>query len=263
MIKCGVCNRQFKAITNTHVKIHGLSLKEYISKYGNIFSKKQIEYLKNKPAYNKGSCLVNHSFFKTISADMYYILGLWYADGCVCRNRNSKVALLSFNIRDEELIKQVAKTIDYNKKLYYYKDKRFGSVMVKIDIFSEEIFDDLVKLGCMERKSLIIEFPMIPKVFDRDFIRGYMDGDGSIFVNDRNKLEVTFTSGSKKFLDKLRIVVYNNIDLLGSVVYKNRKNCYFIRYAYKNRAEQLLYWLYENASLFSNRKYNIYKKFIL
>lgn len=56
--------------------------------------------------------------------------------------------------------------------------------MVIQSLRSQKTVDDLKQLGCIERKSLILKFPTEEQVpFDllHHFIRGYFDGDGSIF----------------------------------------------------------------------------------
>lgn len=46
---------------------------------------------------------------------------------------------------------------------------------------------DLIRLGCVPNKSLILKFPS-ENIFSnpeliRHFIRGYFDGDGSVFIS--------------------------------------------------------------------------------
>jgi len=276
MIKCKICYRNFKSITNTHLKKHNMTTKEYINLYGNdIFSEPQLSTFKDSVPWNKGRkgaqqawnkhlCKVNHSFFKLHSSNMFYILGLWYSDGCIVMNRGSKKASLSLHVKDIKLIYDIASILKYEKKIYVCMDKRYeNSGQVKLDIYSDEIYDDLNMFGCVERKSLIIRFPNIPTNYIKDFVRGYMDGNGSIFIS-RNTLHVTFTSGSRKFLGELRDQVNNEIGLVSSKTYsiKNR-NVHFIRYAYKNRAETLLKWLYSDVgSLRLRRKYNVFNNYI-
>lgn len=42
---CQICNEQFKGITNTHLKEHGITLNDYIAKYGNNYSKETLNAL--------------------------------------------------------------------------------------------------------------------------------------------------------------------------------------------------------------------------
>ena len=47
----------------------------------------------------------------------------------------------------------------------------------------------LISLGCTPRKSLTITFPserQVPQHLQKDFVRGYIDGDGSIMINTRH-----------------------------------------------------------------------------
>ena len=52
-----------------------------------------------------------------------------------------------------------------------------------LTISSSKICKDLIRLGCVPRKSLVLKFPLenqVPKCLVYHFIRGYFDGDGSI-----------------------------------------------------------------------------------
>lgn len=51
MVICRICSKEFHYVSNTHVKKHNLTLKEYISKFGNEI--KSIEY--KKKAYKNSS----------------------------------------------------------------------------------------------------------------------------------------------------------------------------------------------------------------
>lgn len=52
------------------------------------------------------------------------------------------------------------------------------------------MYDDLIKLGCVEHKTFLIKFPTIEQVpfeFLNSFILGYQDGDGSIIIGSPRK----------------------------------------------------------------------------
>lgn len=78
---------------------------------------------------------------------------------------------------------------------------------------NENFYEKLTELGGFRRKSKLITFPDIHNRFLPDFIRGYFDGDGSVFfvkytrTKDKklaSELRTNFTSGSKKFLKNLK-----------------------------------------------------------
>lgn len=53
----------------------------------------------------------------------------------------------------------------------------------RFSIYSTELAADLIKLGCFQNKSLILEFPtekQVPRELIHHFMRGYFDGDGCI-----------------------------------------------------------------------------------
>ena len=56
-----------------------------------------------------------------------------------------------------------------------------------LEICSPEIGEKLISYGCVPRKSNILKFPDISifksKNLIRHFIRGYFDGDGSVFIS--------------------------------------------------------------------------------
>lgn len=52
-----------------------------------------------------------------------------------------------------------------------------------VHLTSDNMFVDLCKHGCVPNKSLILTFPRtIPDNLIHHFIRGYFDGDGSVFI---------------------------------------------------------------------------------
>jgi intein/homing endonuclease len=50
-----------------------------------------------------------------------------------------------------------------------------------IRLYGKKLHDDLVKHGCVEKKSLILQFPKdLSQELISHFVRGYFDGDGCI-----------------------------------------------------------------------------------
>jgi len=51
-MKCKICNKEFKMITNTHLKFHNITIKEYKEKYGEvsdpIFNKERYDKIRKK-----------------------------------------------------------------------------------------------------------------------------------------------------------------------------------------------------------------------
>ena len=47
--------------------------------------------------------------------------------------------------------------------------------------FMDDMDQESINLGGKEKKSLDCHFPKVPNEYLRDFIRGYFDGDGSVW----------------------------------------------------------------------------------
>jgi hypothetical protein len=251
-------------MTNTHLKKHSLTLKKYINDFNakdcisTPFKKGHIPWNKDKiglqKAWNKNICRVNHNFFSKNSIDMFYILGLFFADGYISMNRKSKMIGLSLHKKDVKLVKKIRKILQLDKKLYIDRNQ------IGFQIFSEEMYNTLTKWGCIRNKSLTMLFPSIPSKYLFHFIRGYLDGDGSVFINNRNQLYSNFTSGSLIFLQKLNKIIKDNLNIEGKIYYK-KGNCYFLVFS-TSKTKVLLKSIYKDKSLFMKRKYIIYKNYM-
>ena len=74
--------------------------------------------------------------------------------------------------------------MNYNKP--YNTTKKYKDNHKKLELLTicnTKIYDDLIKLGCLQNKTFNCHLPSIDKVFMPDFIRGFFDGDGSIWID--------------------------------------------------------------------------------
>jgi len=208
---------------------------------------------------------VNRSFFKKWSPEMAYALGFFAADGTMIVN-NRGAHFIEFHSTDKELIVMIRNLLESNHKISIKNPKGEGhKVAYRIQIGSKEIFGDLLILGFMPNKSLILDFPMVPKRFQRDFVRGYFDGDGSVYFKkhkskDRNNkrwiFTSRFTSGNKKFLESL----HAKLALKGGFITKKTRGYELV---FSHRDSVALYHLmYHNEcrGLYLNRKNKLFRK---
>ena len=71
------------------------------------------------------------------------------------------------------------------------------------------MYNDLIKQGCVPRKSLILTFPntnQVPENLINHFIRGYFDGDGSISYGIRERYSVRKKQNLKRIAVKADFV---------------------------------------------------------
>lgn len=197
---------------------------------------KSIIQSQNSRKYN-----INQDFFKTWSRDMAYIFGFWCADGCIY---GGKMFDITLHKKDKYILKKIAEKLQYEGNLYDYVDRQAS----RINFSCKVIYNDLVKLGGKENKSMDLDFPNVPDEFLPDFIRGYFDGDGCIMNLKNNRLNSAFTCGSKKFLDKLLKVLKEKAEVEGgsydasscSIKFGKKDTLKIGSYMYKNNPELFL-----------------------
>lgn len=116
---------------------------------------------------------------------------------------------------DRDLLVSIAEVMKLPHKISERKSET-GSVY-RIQIGSVEIFNDLVLLGLTPNKTLRMELPLVPVEYIADFVRGYFDGDGNVWVGYTNKTRqkptsvmfVAFTCASNLFLQSLAIMLWD------------------------------------------------------
>lgn len=184
---------------------------------------------------------INQDYFKTWSSNMAYVLGLWYADGCIY---GGKMFDITLHKKDKYVLKKIADELNYEGQLYDYVDRQ----AVRINFSCKVIYDDIIRLGGTERKSLTVTFPKVPKQFLPDFIRGYFDGDGCIMNLKNNRLNSAFTSGSRQFLESLLDILRQEAGIEGgsfddsccSLKFGKKDTLRLGEYIYKNNPELFL-----------------------
>lgn len=196
--------------------------------------------------------------FETINTEeKAYWLGFLYADGSV----GSKEHKIELGLAEQDL-KQIEKFRDFigiaNKISYRSSTKSY-----RYSFRSESCKMDLIKQGCVPKKSLILKFPtkeQVPQNLIRHFIRGYFDGDGW-FTNTESCFQAGIIGTEdfiKGFLDNIEIQNKDN------KIFTVHREDGAKRYVFGAYADVLnfLNWIYKDATIYLDRKYEHYLNFI-
>ena len=189
------------------------------------------------------------------SEEKAYWLGFLYADGNVSLNRNN--IELSLSIKDIQHLEK------YNNFLKNQVPVKTGKIKLKnkefercrVTVTNKHLKQRLINLGCIPKKSCILVFPteiQVPKQFQKDFIRGYIDGDGSISFTKSGRLSLSII-GTKEFLEKLLLIFPQFGKLRKDKRWKN--NTYYMNCSC-SPAEEILKDLYSKATIYLQRKYD-------
>lgn len=215
---------------------------------------------------------VNEKFFDKWSNEMAYVLGFFYADGSMedapylrgkyIRFFNTEISIVE-NVKkvlgSEHNVQKIDKTGLYKRKQRYL-----------LRIGSHKLFDVLAKFGLCPNKSLVVSFPKVPNKYLGNFLRGYFDGDGCVFLERGvgskgqkiiKKLSIIFTSGSCGFLEEMRKIVNKACQIDKNKVYISHRS-FQLRYNTQESLE-IFKLLYNNtgSGLFLKRKFDVFREY--
>lgn len=208
----------------------------------------------------------NENYFENIdNEDKAYWLGFITADGYIESKRingNQKLGI-TLSSKDKNHLLLFNQCLESNYPINDYIGSGFNKYgeFSKILITSQKLVDDLKKWNVVEHKTNICKFPFqISTKFYLDFIRGYLDGDGSIYQQKDKQYRITFL-GTKEMLDAFNYILNKN-----NKISKSKGNFVFeVKYGGNYNCYNILKRLYENKNLKLERKYNLYlelKKYI-
>lgn len=191
-----------------------------------------------------------------------YFLGWLYSDGNIYRGSGKNTVSLCIVESDREILDYFnnkiyggVKPLNYRKAKVKKDTEYLCKPLYRFQIDSSKISDDLLKLGLVENKSLIKEYPKINPVFNSDFIQGYFEGNGSIATNRAYpNLKVRIFSGSEMFLNSISHILKNEITLDSKVV-KIGENAYSLDFSKKENIIKFFNYIYTNKEMVLKRKY--------
>lgn len=226
----------------------------------NIYVDKQAKRFHRKYA-------LNEKYFENIDTpNKAYILGFLFADG---NNSITKGEIrIALQEEDKEILEAMRLEIASEKPLIFrdYSNKHdFGYTYKnqwQLSLYSETLCQDLAKHGMVPNKSLVLEFPNLDENLYPHFIRGYFDGDGSICKTRCGGACLTITS-TNIFCLKLKDIIKTQLGIEGVIRDASNHNGITKVYSLTNNAtiKQLLDWLYKDAKLFLQRKYDRYQQY--
>lgn len=237
-----------------------------VGKQLNLNEKTVLRYLKSKNLVRKVGknykYACDEKFFSKIDSEKKaYWLGVIFADGNVSVNKCG-TGQLFLSSKDREWLQKFLIDINSNSPLYREYHKKYKKEIWKVHITNNILFTDLLNLGVVPSKSLIIKFPQIPESLISHFIRGYFDGDGCVTVCKYlpNKEDLTLRSGicsgSKEFLKNL--ITYLPIK---NKTISNKGNLFEFKVSV-NDSINLAKYMYKNATVYLQRKYDKFNDFM-
>ncbi|MBA3469092.1 MAG: hypothetical protein H0T53_05555 [Herpetosiphonaceae bacterium] len=196
-------------------------------------------------------------FFQLWSPAMAYVLGYWWADGYMRIHPTTKGHFIEIASVDRDHLVLMAETINFR---YSIRKIKATSECCDIIFCSKAMYNDLLALGGMPNKSNVIGFPNVPAECLPHFVRGFVDGDGTLAWNgDRPVLQIY--SGSHQLLLDMAKAIEQATGIPAPNIVANRA-LWYLKWS-TIRAKCLAGWLYnEHSGLALARKAAIAQKFL-
>jgi len=215
---------------------------------------------------------VDKNFFKKWTKDMAYIVGFFAADGYITINKKGG-HFWCIQITDKDLLYKIRNCLCSKHKIGERVLRKGTKKLYRLQIGSKEICGDIFSLGFTVGKTKSIVIPNVPNKYFSDFVRGYFDGDGNVWVGLIHKerktktlaISVVFTSCSNMFLRGLK----GSLESFGidrGVIRKSDRNYHRLTYSILSSLK-LFNFMYnrmisEKNDLFLNRKKTVFDRYI-
>jgi len=205
---------------------------------------------------------VNHNYFDIIDTEeKAYWLGFLYADGYIRERKSGNSLEMKLSIKDKHHLELFRKSIGSNHIIVdgynnvKYKGGISSSQMSLIAIYSLQLVESIKSQGFHSRKTFTIDQPKIDEKLIHHFLRGYFDGDGCFWFSEKNGSKTSLVSASENFRN--------------FIIKELNKNGIQIRYYggitlhLQNKVDNHKFYnyIYNNATIYLERKKEIYERF--
>lgn len=209
--------------------------------------------------------------FDTIDTEeKAYWLGFIMADGGVCYTtkyykESDKINRFYINlaVKDIDVLIKLKEFLETDAEVVTYTPKGTfsDSEMCKLTINSVRLCAGLRQYGVVPSKTgkeIMPTQDLIPKDLMRHFIRGFFDGDGSVYKHLGARNCINFTGNESMLNDLKTFLMDNEIVKSNCTVKRGSRNKDTFTYHFSNQEDvnRFYNYIYDNATVFMERKYN-------
>lgn len=207
----------------------------------------------------------NSFYFDNIDTpNKAYALGLIFADGNNFSSGRHYTITIVLQEEDYSVLESIRNEIEYNHPLVYenrnLKNPNHKNTY-RLVIQDEHMSKQLNNLGVVNNKSLKIKFPnYISDELMPHFIRGYFDGDGSVYYDDKRSKAGTSICGTYDFVSHVSEILHN-MGIKNHLYHPKQcgdSDTYVMVTTGNKSSYNFLTWMYQDADIKMERKYNKY-----
>ena len=207
----------------------------------------------SKPSLSNKTTSCNENIFSTWNRNSAYLLGYLEADGTFIQDTRSIRVKFCTSLKDKAYLEELKTLVEFSGtttiSAHQLGKKKYKTLSFTIS--SRQWKKDLEGRYRIGKIPNCITEELLPH-----YIRGYFDGDGSIYKQGK------YTYTSYVFGDyNLALDIHKYLDQVlkltsGSKIYQksNSKCCWYIRIAKQKLVSSLGNWMYKDASIYLSTK---------
>jgi len=206
---------------------------------------------------------LDEPFFERIDTEeKAYWLGFFAGDGFITDRNKIRICL---SIKDKKHLKKFKKAVKWTGKDYFPKRQD----ALEVNFRSFEMVADLARYSIIQNKTFTLKFPDIPKSLERHFIRGVFDADGGInratrITRGKSGQIYVFYGGEFNIEGNREFILatqsrFIELGLPRTSINYSGKNINRIRYGGINQLRIIYKYLYEDATVFLERKKKLFE----
>ena len=204
--------------------------------------------------------MYNNDLKNINSPEKAYLLGLFYSDGCIHSNDSSYCASIVLHEDDKYLLDIIV------DKFPFFRLSKLTNHAWSVVCSRKAIVEDLQTNGMVFRKSTdnkeLLKLPDLDDSLVHHFIRGYFDGNGSVYRQKVGNTKVDIGgTGYKMITDLVKVLYDNGITVNLTCKYAGvglRKHDYYVLYTSSDKvSKKFADYIYKDCgNFYMKRKYD-------
>jgi len=196
--------------------------------------------------------IINDDMFDVIDTEeKAYWLGFIASDGSVGSAKDYVSIVLAS--KDIEHLRKFCRWIADDMEPYSYA---YGSERSMVNIFSQQIVKSLSTYGIVPRKTYTFNhIPDISSDLKKHFIRGYVDGDGGLYINAAGRFSFQISAYNRGILEEIQEHFIKEIGISRSSIYKT--TIWMYQKGGRKEVLQIVEYLYKDSTISLDRKYAV------
>lgn len=239
--------------------LSGLSVQALNIKYSTTNSHRILKrhHIKTRKAgHNSRLYQIDENVFDNLNNELSsYVLGFVYADG----NISKETLKIGLSVKDLTHLEKIRNIFGIELPIKHYQVKTpQGKIKdaIKLSVYSQKISRKLLTLGVVKNRGWLeqLTLPNLPIESYRHFIRGLVDGDGSLDASHRNNARLRIL-GQRDILNWISRIFESELEISYREP-RQRIGIMELEYGGARQARKAITWLYKDAQIFLERKIN-------